>query len=754
LEDNSKQPKRFDDLSRSAEPILVSSEGGDEPIEFERPTHLTDIVSGTILSERYEIVEFLGKGGMGSVYKARHTLIGNIVAIKILHTHLINDDASRERFKAEARAAISLRHQRLMSVSDYGVAPSGQPYIVMEYVDGISLADLLTQRKYLESNEFFDLFEQVCEGLAHAHAKGVVHRDIKPSNIMLSNVSENKPNVHIVDFGIAKVLPRGETPVQHLTQTGEIFGSPLYMSPEQCKGRAVDARSDIYSLGCVMFEALTGNPPHIGESAIETLMLHVNEKAPKISARRSGIADVSELEQIVAKALATDPDSRYQDLNQLKTDIGSRKFLVSPKGANANLPSKTPTEQPALGQAENASFFQKMQKSGWSNPLIMICSALVTVWVVCSFNIKQPPVAILGGVKEQQLHEAELEFQLAEEKSSRGFTSEAAEYSQRALDLRSHLAKNTLMLAESLDQRADIAIHDAEHQTILLEEARNAPDVEKEERNKKITADYWLAEKLLREAILVADANTTGVEKAGSPVHFRNNLATVYLDQGRYAEAEKILNELSELFLTHQSLEKSDDPHTVEKAFHDLFDQQYERVYWGSGRELEAAKLRLAHHRPDEKVNQPLQAQSPAPLPFSGRWTDGSFTINLSQEGSKIIGLPWNRFVADDLAFIEEPNNITGTVNDSVAHLVYTHAAGRKTVASAVRLGNVLVFHVQKANPNVDTGYIPNDAILDFAPNQAEQGTSKEMHWLLPKESPAPEPAPEKIESSKSMVEG
>ncbi len=738
MEENSKQQNRFDELTRSAEQIVVSPDGDDQPIVFERPNNLSDIVPGTILSERYEILEFLGKGGMGSVYKARHMLIGNIVAIKILHTHLINDDASRERFKAEAKAAISLRHPRLMSVSDYGIAPSGQPYIVMEYVDGISLAELLAEKKYLDSNEFFDLFEQVCEGLAYAHSKGIVHRDIKPSNIMLSNVREHKPNVHIVDFGIAKVLPRGETPVQHLTQTGEIFGSPLYMSPEQCKGRAVDARSDIYSLGCVMFEALTGNPPHRGESAIETLMLHVNEKAAKISERRSGIHDVAELEQIVAKALATDPDNRYQDLSQLKTDIGSRKFLVGSKAANAALPPKTPVEQQSSPtEATNTTFFQKVQKSSWTNPLIMLCSALVTVWVVCSFNITQPQAVIVGGAKEQQLHEAELEFQLAKEKLSQGFTSEAAEYSQRALDLRSHLAPNTLMLAESLNQRADIAMHDAEHETMLLEGSEMAPGDDKvvPSLNKRISANYVLAEALLKEAIAIADAKTNGVEKAFAPVRFRNNLATVYLDQSKFPQAENVLNQLSELFLAHQPIEKS-DPDFVQKAFHDLFDEQYERLYWGTGREVEAAKLRLVHHRPAEKWEE--ASQPGALTPFSGVWSFGPFKIDLTQTGNDLVGHDVvSKFGSEGLS--EEQNKISGTVNGAVAHLVFTNSSGRETVASAVHISNVVVFHVQKSTANSETEYIPDEAILELEPARVNNGLSDDGKTAPPQ---TPEPSP------------
>jgi serine/threonine protein kinase len=756
LDEESKQQQPNNESTRSSENVLVEDNIKKVPSSDSTADDNSGIALGTILAERYEIQEFLGKGGMGSVYKARHTLIGNTIAIKVLHTHLINDAASKERFKAEAKSAISLRHPRLMSVSDYGVGPLGHPYIVMEYIKGISLDDLIAEKKFLENDEFFELFEQVCEGLASAHMKGVVHRDIKPSNIMLSKDESGKRNVHIVDFGIAKVLPRGESAVQHLTQTGEIFGSPLYMSPEQCKGREVDPRSDIYSLGCVMFEAVTGSPPHRGESAIETLMLHVNDKAPKITDRRKDIRDGSELEKIIAKALAIDPEERYQNLNHLKTDIVQKKFSGSQQSSADRAQARKQIE--SSGSSDLATSGVETQKSRLVKLLIVAASAILTVGIVFSFNIQQPSVGIVGGVNEQRLHEADLEYQLAKEKAAQGFTREAAEYSQRALDLRAQLAPNTVVLGESLNQRAEIALRDAEHEAMWLHGAKfgvndkaaddkaiddkaadgKSADDEAVEgkaagdkavdykaansRLQRISADYELAGKLAKEAIAIADAKAVGVEKAINPVRYRNTLASVYLDQGKFKDAEKVLAELKDLFLANQSKEKSD----ADLAQRALFDEQYERLLWGTGKELDAAKLSLSHHRPSVNPSDPVPV-SEASDPFTGHWFNGSFALDLNQAGDKLSGK--NSLLHSE----SKGSSVSGTVNGPIAHLTFVNANGSRVAASAVRLASVLIFHTKPVNASTEHGYIPTDAILELLP--AHDDTTEEGKSIIDNKS-------------------
>ncbi len=717
MDDSTKRKNSVDELSRSSQPVL-KSENGLDALYQDTTAKVDGIAPGTILSERYEVLELLGKGGMGTVYKARHTLIGNFVAIKVMHPHLVKDAASQERFKSEAKAAISLRHERLMAVSDYGVTPSGQPFIVMEFVQGVGLDGLLEEQKFLSTEEFYEIFLQVCDGLAHVHEKGVVHRDIKPSNIMLSKTNHDKWMVHIVDFGIAKVLPSGQGAVQHLTQTGEIFGSPLYMSPEQCKGRDVDARSDIYSLGCVMFEALTGSPPHKGESAIETLMFHVNDKAPRLSERRSDIGECAELEKIIAGALEAAPDLRYQTIGKLKADLEQRRFsdtgASSIKTGSSSLSSQ--------GESSSRTSWTPAQnfKNTFLSPLIIVAAAALTVWLINFVGITQPRAAIISGATDPSLREADMAFQLAKDKDAQGFALEAADYSQRALDLRLKYVPNTLALAESMNQRAEIAMHDAHHESLMLQgQDSSSADEKLASRRKKIVEDYVSAETLLKSAIAIADAQTKGAEKAVAPVRFRDNLATAYLDQGKFKEAEATLNELSQLFLTNQVPDKG-DPDSVQRTFHNLFDERYERLYWGTNREVEAAKLRIARHRSEGNHDEAAPIAD-ATQPFTGSWYAGTFALDLKQNGNTISGD--NEIVNFGLQpSTERKNKVTGTVDGNVARITCSSVAqkNQKIDATIVRIGSVLVLHVINSTNGLDESYVPDNAILDPVPAQAE----------------------------------
>lgn len=709
-----------DDVERKVDITIVETDG---------------ITPGTILCDRYEIIESLGSGGMGAVYKARQTLIDSIVAIKVLHSHLLKDTASQERFKSEAKAAINLRHERLMAVSDYGVAPSGQPFIVMQYVDGVSLDDWLERQGKRSLEEFFDIFTQVCQGLAHAHKHGVVHRDVKPGNIMLSKNSDGKWDVHIVDFGIAKVLPSGRGAVQHLTQTGEIFGSPLYMSPEQCKGREVDARSDIYSLGCVMFECLTGSPPHQGESAIETLMLHVNSRAPKLSERGVTLKECAALEHIVAAALDPNPEHRYQTAKQLQADLEARKFTLS-NGVTKVLGHGDACSNGVLGNAAGAESadggIQNSRASSgglkprdyvkfYLSPLIIAAAAAATVWAVNHFNIKQPTPAIVSSGTEPGLREAELEFQLARDKAAQGFTQEASEYSQKALEARKALMPNSLSLAESMNQRAEIAIKDAQHEASLLE-SNDSYKNEKQlaGRKQRIAEDYVLAEDLLKSAIAVVDEKTTGVEKSDLPVRYRNNLTTAYLDQAKYADAERLLNEMSQLYVGHQPPEKA-DPKTADKAFHDLVDSQYERLFWATNREVEAAKTQLAHRGSEVKLDETATVNNAAP--FSGTFTNGFLTLNLNQDSTTLSGDTTSRPSVDPPT---PRNSISGRVDGIVSHFTCVSGSNKssRVKVSAVRINNCLVLHVTDSKGGLDEAYIPDDAILTQSPKASENATT------------------------------
>ncbi len=273
-----------------------------------------------LLSSNYEFIGTVGTGGMSVIYKARQALMNKIVAIKMLHSHLLND-SSIMRFQQEAKAVSRLQHPNVIAIHDFGVSKLGQPYMVMDFIDGKTLADLIHERGAVPLPEAMDIFLAVVDALAHAHEHNLLHRDLKPSNIMLREKNDGY-DVILVDFGIAKIVDTESGGVAHqLTLTGEIMGSPMYMSPEQCMGKKVDQRSDIYSLGCVFYEAVVGVPPHRGDTMIETIFKHLNEAAIPLREVRSDITFPESFEILVMKLLETKPEDRIQTVAEVKKSL-------------------------------------------------------------------------------------------------------------------------------------------------------------------------------------------------------------------------------------------------------------------------------------------------------------------------------------------------------------------------------------------------------------------------------------------------
>ena len=296
-----------------------------------------DPMIGQLVSNHFEILELLGSGGMGSVYKAKHVIIGKIVAIKILSKN--GNDKANMRFQQEAKAASSLNHPNIVSVLDFGFLTNDQPFIVMDLAVGSSLADVLKDHGTLSNSDAISIFAQICSALAHAHKRGIVHRDLKPGNIVLCPDDAGKLQAKLVDFGIAKIQALDPERIQSLTETGEIFGSPLYMSPEQCSGSALDARSDLYSLGCVMYECLTGKPPFTGQNVMQTIFMHVNDQAVKITDLNPRVPEA--LEQIVSRCLEKKAADRYSSAADVETDL-----LAVKENPQTKIRTKTKTAKP------------------------------------------------------------------------------------------------------------------------------------------------------------------------------------------------------------------------------------------------------------------------------------------------------------------------------------------------------------------------------------------------------------------------
>lgn len=275
---------------------------------------------GQVLGERYELVDLLGHGGMGAVYKARHIQMDRFVAVKMLLADLNDDETILARFFREAKASGKINHPNVVQLIDFGQAPQGEAYIVIEFLDGQSLDQVIRTERQLDVFRAVNIFGQICDGVAKAHSKGIIHRDLKPSNVMLVTEEGIKDFVKIVDFGLAKGLNLSEES-QRLTQTGEVFGSPIYMSPEQCLGQSVDERSDVYSTGVLMYETLTGKVPIVGANVTETIARQMTEIPKPFSEVRPDLQINSRLEQVVLKALSKSPEQRQASMLELKEEL-------------------------------------------------------------------------------------------------------------------------------------------------------------------------------------------------------------------------------------------------------------------------------------------------------------------------------------------------------------------------------------------------------------------------------------------------
>ncbi len=273
---------------------------------------------GAVLAERYRILGRLGEGGMGTVYRAEHVHMRKQVALKLLHGDLGRMEEAVRRFEREAQSASRLSHPNIIGVTDFGKAPSGELYLVMELVKGESLADLITREKRLPVDRALHIMRQILAALAHAHAQGVVHRDLKPANIMVSGDSEAQ--VKILDFGIAKMTDASEGE-SRFTQGAMVFGTPSYMSPEQATAQDVDLRADLYACGVLMFELLTGRKPFVADDLIKVMAMQVTQPPPPFSVAAPQVAFPVGVEPAVLRALEKDRTRRYQSADDFLAAI-------------------------------------------------------------------------------------------------------------------------------------------------------------------------------------------------------------------------------------------------------------------------------------------------------------------------------------------------------------------------------------------------------------------------------------------------
>ena len=283
-----------------------------------------------MIAGRFELVDLIGKGGMSSVYKAHDRLLDRIVAIKILHPHYTQDEEYVERFRREARSVAQLSHPNIVTVIDRG-EDEGRQYIVFECVEGENLKQLVQRAGPLPVREALELALQMARALSFAHTRGLVHRDVKPQNVLLNADGQAK----MTDFGIAR-----EVDVQGVTITGTVLGTSEYIAPEQARGQQVDAQTDVYSLGVVLYELLTGSVPYDGDNFVTVALRHVNEPVPNVLELRPEVP--ARLAMAVERAMAKNPDDRFESMDELVGELEVCLAELDPLSEEATMIARRP----------------------------------------------------------------------------------------------------------------------------------------------------------------------------------------------------------------------------------------------------------------------------------------------------------------------------------------------------------------------------------------------------------------------------
>ncbi|MBS1997889.1 MAG: serine/threonine protein kinase, partial [Cyanobacteria bacterium SZAS LIN-2] len=315
----SEMTARFSQLKKSGTGTIFAPVDSEGHAGYGDPTLTIDLAPGAIIGGLYEIIRLIGRGGMGEVYLARQMTLNKNCALKVIPPDQLTEVAWL-RFQLEAKAVAQLNHINLVRVTDLGIHEDCLPFYAMEYLEGANLAEMLAEHGPMPLEQALEIFIQVCDGVECAHRAGILHRDLKPANIMLTRTAKGKMEVKILDFGLAK-LTRHDREKQSLTAVGDIFGSPSYMSPEQCGGETLDHRTDIYSIGCTLFESLTGRPPFNAQESAAVFLGHLTVNPPTLDSVTSAGTFPPEMERIMARLLRKNVDERYQSLADLKRDL-------------------------------------------------------------------------------------------------------------------------------------------------------------------------------------------------------------------------------------------------------------------------------------------------------------------------------------------------------------------------------------------------------------------------------------------------
>ena len=462
-------------------------------------TASNDPLIGTTFAGKYQIVSKLGAGGMGGIYKAEHTLMQRAVAIKMLRSHLLDDEVLLRRFQQEARTASQLTHPNAVMLYDFGVE-NRTPYLVMEYIEGGTLSRLIADEKNLELTRVKSIMHQVCGALAEAHRLGIIHRDLKPDNIMLRRREDGSDFAKVLDFGIAKIMDKAGSAESNLTQAGILVGTPQYMSPEQCQGREIDTRSDIFSLGIVLYEMLAGETPFKAPSVLELMVKVLNSPVQPIRKLKPELSIPVAVDKVVMKALEKERDVRYQTVQDLLID----------------LEKAIPEVATSPGMVKPATGGTRQFGSGWRSPASIAGALLAVAGVVYFLVPNRAPVepksspevgSAESGEMERALREEALAKEAQHESEARALV-EQAKRAQAEKEAALQRAEQMKLEAEQLAKQAEEA--EQKRQLQLAEQQLAAERAEKERAAAIKEAEIARSE----TQRLMAEMKRTEVEKS------------------------------------------------------------------------------------------------------------------------------------------------------------------------------------------------------------------------------------------------
>ncbi len=574
------------------------------------------MTNGKIIDGRYEIIEEVGRGGMAIVYLAKCLVLNRYVAIKVLRPEYREDEEFIKRFKIEAQSAGNLSHQNIVSVYDVG-NENDTEYIVMEYVEGITLKQYLSAKGVLPEKEAVDFASQICAGLEYAHKKGIVHKDIKPENILITKEGILK----ITDFGIAKALNQGT-----ITTGGMAMGSVHYFSPEQARGSFVDAKTDIYSLGVILYEMATGKRPFDGDSAISVAMQHIESEPVRPAIINPNISP--SLDAVILKAMKKDTYERYQSATQMlidlkKVSVGSGVNHEVVKKPNTDTPVKRPETETGVRRVnqtgKKAPSKSKKKKNDTLSIVAGIAAAVVLVITLAAIYVG---VFRQGGANEIKAPDFvgltyEEVLEVLEDKEYKKLQVVSSDNTKIPEDIEGVVKEQTPKAEKNIKNTATIKLvfGDAEEEKISVPdvEGRTEKDAIEalEKEGFRVKIDYEASEEIPEERVVRTSPAANSEAEKGSEV-------TIYLSSGeedKYtrvpsllgkteAEAESILKEADLVLGGTKSVESDAKKGTITAQSRDEGD----RVEKGTAIDVEISKGTSV--KPDE----PTTPSTPDPV--------------------------------------------------------------------------------------------------------------------------------------------